>query len=1049
MEANDANAVQTPAFVQTPTVMASQPQLPRSKRKKRPNSAAADGTVAASAASSSAPHPKRAHTAASHSAARSSTGAGTGASASGAGAVPSALAPFVAHRTLGGFYASGTVSSCPCGLRLQGGARALVVGDGDLSYSVGLVRHLCSPQHARYEAADDAAIAAAAQGGPAWSFDNCITDAAARTFYGSNDSNNKDDGDDGHRSGVAGVPLDGSSFVRSPSSLRLTCTTFEEAPALHQRYAQSAANAALLAAWGIKVLHGIDARALHTYGHILEPNNAGVVAATAPHDASASSSSSSMADAASALAATGASASSPPAPCTFHHVLFHFPHIGGKSRIHLNRALVGDFLASAARILVPRERSPGGAQGGCIHLSLLRGQGGSPGDPARRPQYGDSWQVLEGGSRAGLGLAHLQPLQPTLYPPYNNKGFRSRDQEFSDRRGAGVTHRLVRIEPAVVTLESQQAPPLTHADLAAIEAREADCIEIDCSQPSCKRPLDPATLIPEVREALSMHQRSRGLCDVPGHPLQRVRACLERSFRHRDTAASSSTNNDEEAPLRALGLERCAFRPPSVPVSSIRVRRRCDVAESFVAGASSPEVPSSSGSSPQSPSSSLLSSSSWMDCSLVVVDDSSATIESLHWNLEPLLAVANDMEGQMELPIAARIRTASAAASTATTMKPSSTATPAATSAAPLSASTAAASSSPSAATAAPLEAVPFMSGGMSLLHQLLAVQMFRRGANFATIPTAEPLRVAMMDHFASAARAAIGALFGASAAVLVRPNPVSSPVSSPTGTAPSSSSTSSLLPPPLSLPLPCTHCPQDMEVLLQHTDGVWHVVARGGLLLSSSPTTATATATVGWALQLCLDKLAMLRFGIADPRWLWSRDERVAQQWVSTSSAASTSPPSASESSSTSDLSAWPQFVPFTLHPLAYIRDNSFWLNPVRVTAASAPPPPPAAATAAAAPIVEAAAAASSSSAATTRPLLDGATFMRVYTESVRRLVGSGLCCSVRVTDQFVHPSRGAAMRFRLVYHSVDRALAPDDVAALQERLHAHVVATTGVEMR
>ena len=53
-------------------------------------------------------------------------------------------APFVPHQTHSAFFAA--PSACGCGLA-TGTARILVCGDGDLSYSVGLVRHLVSDSH--------------------------------------------------------------------------------------------------------------------------------------------------------------------------------------------------------------------------------------------------------------------------------------------------------------------------------------------------------------------------------------------------------------------------------------------------------------------------------------------------------------------------------------------------------------------------------------------------------------------------------------------------------------------------------------------------------------------------------------------------------------------------------------------------------------------------------------------------------------------------------------------------------------------------------------
>jgi hypothetical protein len=829
-------------------------------------------------------------------------------------------------------------------LRVGGGARLLVVGDGDLSFSVGLVRHLCSAAHNAHESEGGAEQQ---QQRSQVAFDNCVTEDDARGFYRSID------------------PTDPAQFVRSPSTLQLTCTTYEDAEALQERYAQSGANAALLRSWGIRVLHGIDARTLESYGNELEPL---------------------------ATAAAAASSSSAPAssrPCSFHHILFHFPHVGGKSRNHLNRALLEGFLASTRGRLVQVGDPVRGAdgqsagsvelRGGCVHVSLLRGQGGTPCDPTHRPRYADHWQLQEAGSRANLVLAHVHPFHPPLYPGYNNKGFRSRDEEFSCRRGTSITHVLVEsAQPAQVAPVPAPAP-------ATVQARREDCVAAGCDRSGCVVSLDNSLLSPEMHELLR-----RRLCDVPGHPLQQVRSCIEHALSSHGRAPSPGSDSPNEgaareqadASLRAQGLVR---RPLCVQGTSAIPRVRSSLLEQAQPQAA-PAVPAAVA---------LVSSVE----AVIVLDDSPP--QSLQWNLDPALAVSGDLEAQMPLPLAVQLKSKQSSPSPA-----------------------GAASNGgrdPAAASVdladAPVAAVPFMCAGLPVLHEQRVVQLFDRSGIANTVSSSSDVEGGLLADLRAASRATMTALFGPAVAVQFR----------------SSAGSDSPLPPLLECPARCIH---RTEVLVRHTDGVWHTVARGGVLLPASASASSGGPNVsacGWTLHLSLDKLAMLRHSIPDVRWLWSRDARFLDQFGSSIDAATP----ATANAATAAPRAAHQFVPFALHPIVYIRDNSFWLNPVPTAqssdASSASSAPPAAA----------------SPPAVVRPLLDGASFERIYTRALIRLVGSSHCVSVRVTDRFTHPSRGEAMRFRCIYQCVDRALAPERVAALQRRLHEEIVAATGVEMR
>ncbi|XP_046404043.1 uncharacterized protein LOC124169467 [Ischnura elegans] len=98
-------------------------------------------------------------------------------------------------------------------------------------------------------------------------------------------------------------------------------------------------------------------------------------------------------------------------------IIFNFPHVGGKSRIHLNRELLLSFFISASSCLDEEKTS-------CVIVTLCQGQGGIPCDlPRRQRAYGDTWKVVEMAAYGGLILKRVENFQANLFPSYTPSGY--------------------------------------------------------------------------------------------------------------------------------------------------------------------------------------------------------------------------------------------------------------------------------------------------------------------------------------------------------------------------------------------------------------------------------------------------------------------------------------------------------------------------------------------------------------------------------------------------------------------------------------------------
>lgn len=104
----------------------------------------------------------------------------------------------------------------------------------------------------------------------------------------------------------------------------------------------------------------------------------------------------------------------------FSHIVFNFPHVGGKMKIHLNRLLLQKFLQSTTCVL---------GRGGQVVVSLCAGQGGVSIDSKTR-RWDDSWQLVLMASYAGLVLTKLEPFDAESHLGYSATGYRSLEKGF-------------------------------------------------------------------------------------------------------------------------------------------------------------------------------------------------------------------------------------------------------------------------------------------------------------------------------------------------------------------------------------------------------------------------------------------------------------------------------------------------------------------------------------------------------------------------------------------------------------------------------------------
>lgn len=125
----------------------------------------------------------------------------------------------------------------------------------------------------------------------------------------------------------------------------------------------------------------------------------------------------------------------------FSKIVFNFPHIGGKMKIHLNRALLKRFFQTASKLVTLDGR---------ILVSLCKGQGGTKVDkPLRR--WDDTWQVVEMAAHGELVLVSVEKFRNDMIPNYTSIGYRGGGAAF--HTDGALVHVFSKREPLYPSME--------------------------------------------------------------------------------------------------------------------------------------------------------------------------------------------------------------------------------------------------------------------------------------------------------------------------------------------------------------------------------------------------------------------------------------------------------------------------------------------------------------------------------------------------------------------------------------------------------------------
>lgn len=112
----------------------------------------------------------------------------------------------------------------------------------------------------------------------------------------------------------------------------------------------------------------------------------------------------------------------------FSQIVFMFPHVGGKMKIHRNRQLVRNVLKSAKHIL---------DENGQVVVTLCKGQGGTPFEKVER-LAANTWKVVETAHDVGFVLSQVYYFPHHQFQQYHAVGYRGLQKGFN--RQDSVVH---------------------------------------------------------------------------------------------------------------------------------------------------------------------------------------------------------------------------------------------------------------------------------------------------------------------------------------------------------------------------------------------------------------------------------------------------------------------------------------------------------------------------------------------------------------------------------------------------------------------------------
>jgi len=105
----------------------------------------------------------------------------------------------------------------------------------------------------------------------------------------------------------------------------------------------------------------------------------------------------------------------------FNKIVFMFPHVGGKMKIHLNRNLLSGIFSSAKHVL---------QTSGKLLITLCAGQGGTPFESKQR-RHDDTWKILQLSQDQGFCLSEIFNFPSTKFTQYSQVGYRSLQKGFN------------------------------------------------------------------------------------------------------------------------------------------------------------------------------------------------------------------------------------------------------------------------------------------------------------------------------------------------------------------------------------------------------------------------------------------------------------------------------------------------------------------------------------------------------------------------------------------------------------------------------------------